>query len=162
MSTLFKRIVVLSVLASVSCYYVGAVGVSARPAPVVRSAPTIRSTPIKSTPVKSTPIKSTPVKSTPSKSNSVKSTKSTTETKSSSETRNITNNYYNNGGFFNSVVGAFTGTWLYHSLFDDNDKKETNTEDTNSGSNEEDETFSISYWITNNLEYVKNLLFGNK
>ena len=152
MSTLFKRIVVLAVLASVSCYYVNAVGVSARPAPVVRSAPTVRST----------PIKSTPVKSTPSKSNSVKSTKSTTETKSSSETRNITNNYYNNGGFFNSVVGAFTGTWLYHSLFDDNDKKETNTEDTNSGSNEEDETFSISYWITNNLEYVKNLLFGNK
>lgn len=36
MSTLFKRIVVLSVLASVSCYYVNAVGVSARPAPVVR------------------------------------------------------------------------------------------------------------------------------
>lgn len=152
MSTLFKRIVVLSVLASVSCYYVNAVGVSARPAPVVRSAPTVRST----------PIKSTPVKSTPSKSNSVKTTKSTTETKSSSETRNITNNYYNNGGFFNSVVGAFTGTWLYHSLFDDNDKKETNTEDTNSGSNEEDETFSISSWITNNLEYVKNLLFGIK
>ena len=150
MSTLFKRIAVLSVLASVSCYYVNAVGVSARPAPVVRSAPTIRST----------PIKSTPVKSTPSKSNSVKSTKSTT---SESETRSVTNNYYyNNGGFFNSVVGAFTGTWLYHSLFDDNDKKETNTEDTNSGSNEEDETFSISYWITNNLEYVKNLLFGNK
>lgn len=152
MSTLFKRIVVLSVLASVSCYYVNAVGVSARPAPVVRSAPTVRST----------PIKSTPVKSTPSKSNSVKSTKSTTETKSSSETRNITNNYYNNGGFFNSVMGAFTGTWLYHSLFDDNNTKETNTEDTNSGSNEEDETFSISSWITNNLEYVKNLLFGNK
>jgi lipoprotein len=152
MSTLFKRIVVLSVLASVSCYYVNAVGVSARPAPVVRSAPTVRST----------PIKSTPVKSTPSKSNSVKSTKSTTETKSSSETRNITNNYYNNGGFFNSVMGAFTGTWLYHSLFDDNNTKETNTEDTNSGSNEEDETFSISSWITNNLEYVKNLLFGTK
>ena len=152
MSTLFKRIVVLAVLASVSCYYVNAVGVSARPAPVVRSAPTIRST----------PIKSTPVKSTPSNSNSVKSTKSTTETKSSSETRNITNNYYNNGGFFNSVMGAFTGTWLYHSLFDDNNTKETNTEDTNSGSNEEDETFSISSWITNNLEYVKNLLFGNK
>ena len=152
MSTLFKRIVVLSVLASVSCYYVNAVGVSARPAPVVRSAPTVRST----------PIKSTPVKSTPSKSNSVKSTKSTTETKSSSETRNITNNYYNSGGFFNSVMGAFTGTWLYHSLFDDNKTKETNTEDTNSGSNEEDETFSISSWITNNLEYVKNLLFGNK
>lgn len=152
MSTLFKRIVVLSVLASVSCYYVGAVGVSARPAPVVRSAPTIRST----------PIKSTPVESTPSKSNSVKSTKSTTDTKSSSETRNITNNYYNNGGFFNSVMGAFTGTWLYHSLFDDNNTKETNTEDTNSGSNEEDETFSISSWITNNLEYIKNLLFGIK
>lgn len=152
MNTLFKRIVVLSVLASVSCYYVNAVGVSARPAPVVRSAPTIRST----------PIKSTPVKSTLSKSNSVKSTKSTTETKSSSETRNITNNYYNNGGFFNSVMGAFTGTWLYHSLFDDNNTKETNTEDTNSGSNEEDETFSISSWITNNLEYVKNLLFGTK
>lgn len=152
MSTLFKRIVVLSILASVSCYYVNALGVSVRPAPVVRSAPTIRST----------PIKSTSVKSTPSKSNSVKSTKSTTETKSSSETRNITNNYYNNGGFFNSVVGAFTGTWLYHSLFDDNDKKETNTEDTNSGSNVDDETFSISYWITNNLEYIKNLLFGNK
>nr|DAS87436.1 MAG TPA: hypothetical protein [Caudoviricetes sp.] len=152
MSTLFKRIVVLAVLASVSCYYVNAVGVSARPAPVVRSAPTVRST----------PIKSTPVKSTPSKSNSVKSTKSTTETKSSSETRNITNNYYNSGGFFNSVMGAFTGTWLYHSLFDDNNTKETNTEDTNSGSNEEDETFSISYWITNNLEYVKNLLFGIK
>lgn len=152
MSTLFKRIVVLAVLASVSCYYVNAVGVSARPAPVVRSAPTVRST----------PIKSTPVKSTPSNSNSVKSTKSTTDTKSSSETRNITNNYYNNGGFFNSVMGAFTGTWLYHSLFDDNNTKETNTEDTNSGSNEEDETFSISSWITNNLEYVKNLLFGNK
>lgn len=152
MNTLFKRIVVLAVLASVSCYYVNAVGVSARPAPVVRSAPTVRST----------PIKSTPVKSTPSKSNSVKPTKSTTETKSSSETRNITNNYYNNGGFFNSVVGAFTGTWLYHSLFDDNNTKETNTEDTNIGSNKEDETFSISYWITNNLEYVKNLLFGNK
>jgi len=149
-STLFRRIVALAVLASVSCYYVNAVGVSARPASVVRSAPTIRST----------PIKSTPVKSTPSKSNSVKPTKSTT---SSSETRTVTNNYYyNNGGFFNSVMGAFTGTWLYHSLFDDNDKKETDTEDTNSGSNEEDETFSISYWIANNLEYVKNLLFGNK
>lgn len=150
MSTLFKRIAVLSVLASVSCYYVNAVGVSARPAPVVRSAPTIRST----------PIKSTPVNSTPSKSNSVKPTKSTT---SESETRSVTNNYYyNNGGFFNSVMGAFTGTWLYHSLFDDNDKKETDTEDTNSGSNEEDETFSISSWITNNLEYIKNLLFGIK
>lgn len=147
MSTLFKRIVVLSILASASCYYVSAVGVSARPAPVVRSAPTIRSTPIKSTPVKSN-------------SNSVKSTKSTT---SESETRSVTNNYYyNNGGFFNSVMGAFTGTWLYHSLFDDNNTKETNTEYTNSGSNEEDETFSISSWITNNLEYVKNLLFGNK
>ena len=151
MSTLFKRIAVLSVLASVSCYYVNAVGVSARPVPVVRSAPTIRST----------PIKSTPVNSTPSKSNSVKPTKSTT---SESETRSVTNNYYyNNGGFFNSVMGAFTGTWLYHSLFDDNDKKETGTEDTNSdNSSVEDETFSISYWITNNLEYVKNLLFGNK
>ena len=151
MSTLFKRIVVLAVLASVSCYYVNAVGVSARPAPVVRSAPTIRST----------PIKSTPVKSTPSKSNSVKSTKSTT---SENETRSVTNNYYyNNGGFFNSVMGAFTGTWLYHSLFDDNDKKETDTEDTNSdNSSVEDETFSISYWIANNLEYVKNLLFGTK
>lgn len=153
MSTLFKRIVVLAVLASVSCYYVNAVGVSARPAPMVRSAPTIRST----------PIKSTPVKSTPSKSNSVKSTKSTTDTKSSNETRNITNNYYNNGGFFNSVMGAFTGTWLYHSLFDDNNTKETNTEDTNSdNSNVDDETFSISSWITNNLEYIKNLLFGIK
>lgn len=153
MSTLFKRIVVLAVLASVSCYYVNAVGVSARPAPVVRSAPTIRST----------PIKSTPVKSTPSKSNSVKSTKSTTDTKSSSEARNITNNYYNNGGFFNSVVGAFTGTWLYHSLFDDNNTtKETDTEDTNDSNSVEDETFSISSWITNNLEYVKNILFGIK
>lgn len=153
MSTLFKRIVVLSILASVSCYYVNAVGVSARLAPVVRSAPTIRST----------PIKSTPAKSTPSKSNSVKTTKSTTDTKSSSEARNITNNYYNNGGFFNSVVGAFTGTWLYHSLFDDNNTtKETDTEDTNDSNSVEDETFSISYWITNNLEYVKNLLFGIK
>lgn len=147
MNTLFKRIVVLSVLASVSCYYVNAVGVSARPAPVVRSAPTIRSTPVKSTPSKSN-------------SNSVKPTKSTT---SEGETRSVTNNYYyNNGGFFNSVMGAFTGTWLYHSLFDDNDKKETDTEDTNSDSNEEDETFSISSWITNNLEYIKNLLFGIK
>ena len=151
MSTLFRRIVALSVLTCVSCCYVSAVGVSARPAPVVRSAPTIRST----------PIKSTPVKSTPSKSNSVKPTKSTT---SESETRSVTNNYYyNNGGFFNSVVGAFTGTWLYHSLFDDNDKKETDTEDTNSdNSNVGDEPFSISYWIANNLEYVKNLLFGTK
>ena len=60
-------------------------------------------------------------------------------------------------------MGAFTGTWLYHSLFDDNDKKETDTEDTNSdNSSVEDETFSISYWIANNLEYVKNLLFGTK
>lgn len=146
-----KKIVALSVLTCVSCCYVSAVGVSARPAPVVRSAPTVRST----------PIKSTPVKSTPSKSNSVKSTKSTT---SESETRSVTNNYYyNNGGLFNSVMGAFTGTWLYHSLFDDNDKKETDTEDTNSdNSSVEDETFSISYWIANNLEYVKNLLFGTK
>ena len=146
-----KKIVALSVLTCVSCCYVSAVGVSARPASVVRSAPTVRST----------PIKSTPVKSTPSKSNSVKSTKSTT---SESETRSVTNNYYyNNGGLFNSVMGAFTGTWLYHSLFDDNDKKETDTEDTNSdNSSVEDETFSISYWIANNLEYVKNLLFGTK
>lgn len=153
MNTWFKRIVVLSVLVSVSCYYVNAVGVSARPAPVVRSAPTVRSTPIKSTPVKSTPSKSN--------SNSVKSTKGTT---SESETRSVTNNYYyNNGGFFSSVMGAFTGTWLYHSLFDDNDKKETDTEDTNSdNSSVEDETFSISYWIANNLEYIKNLLFGIK
>lgn len=148
MNTWFKRIVVLSVLASVSCYYVNAVGVSSRPAPVVRSAPTIRST----------PIKSTPVKSTPSKSNSVKTTKSTT---SENETRSVTNNYYyNNGGFFSSVMGAFTGTWLYHSLFDDNDKKETDTNSDNSSV--DDETFSISYWIANNLEYVKNLLFGTK
>lgn len=147
MNTLFKRIVVLSILASVSCYYVNAVGVSARPSPVVRSAPTIRSTPVKSTPSKSN-------------SNSVKPTKSTT---SEGETRSVTNNYYyNNGGFFNSVMGAFTGTWLYHSLFDDNDKKETDTEDTNDSNSVEDETFSISYWITNNLEYVKNLLFGIK
>lgn len=147
MNTWFKRVVVLSVLISVSCYYVSAVGVSARPAPVVRSAPVIKSTPIKSTPSKSN-------------SNSVKPTKSTT---SESETRSVTNNYYyNNGGFFNSVMGAFTGTWLYHSLFDDNNTKETNTEDTNSGSNEEDETFSISSWVTNNLEYIKNLLFGIK
>ncbi len=158
MSTLFKRIVVLSILASVSCYYVNAVGVSARPAPVVRSAPTIRSTPIKSTPVNSTPSKSN------SNSNSVKTTKSTT---SENETRSVTNNYYyNNGGLFNSVMGAFTGTWLYHSLFDDNDKKETDTEDTNSDNSDnssvEDETFSISYWIANNLEYIKNLLFGIK
>ena len=155
MNTWFKRIVVLSVLVSVSCYYVNAVGVSARPAPIVRSAPTIRSTPIKSTPVNSTPSKSN------SNSNSVKTTKSTT---SESETRSVTNNYYyNSGGFFNSVMGAFTGTWLYHSLFDDNDKKETDTEDNNSdNSRVEDETFSISYWIANNLEYVKNLLFGTK
>lgn len=156
MNTWFKKVVVLSILASVSCYYVNAVGVSARPATAVRSAPTIRSTPIKST-----PVKSTPVKSTPSKSNSVKTTKSTT---SENETRSVTNNYYyNNGGLFNSVMGAFTGTWLYHSLFDDNDKKETDTEDTNSdNSSVEDETFSISYWIANNLEYIKNLLFGIK
>ena len=60
-------------------------------------------------------------------------------------------------------MGAFTGTWLYHSLFDDNNTKETNTEDTNSdNSNVDDETFSISSWITNNLEYIKNLLFGIK
>lgn len=153
MNILYKKIVALSVLTCVSCYYVNAVGVSARPAPVVRSAPTIRSTPIKSTPVNSTPSKSN--------SNSVKTTKSTT---SENETRSVTNNYYyNNGGLFNSVMGAFTGTWLYHSLFDDNDKKETDTEDTNSdNSSVEDETFSISYWIANNLEYIKNILFGIK
>ena len=60
----------------------------------------------------------------------------------------------------------FAGTWFYHTLFgnSDNSSSNVNTEATQENTESEDteEVFSISYWITNNLEYLKNLLFGVK
>lgn len=41
------------------------------------------------------------------------------------------------------------------SVNNDATQESTESEDT-------EEVFSISYWITNNLEYLKNLLFGVK
>lgn len=141
MSILFKRgVVALSVLTLLGTTYVGAIS-TARP--VVISRPSV---------VKSTPV-AKPV------------TKSSTETKTTS----VTNNYYTtnkSGGFFDSFTGAFAGTWFYHTLFGNNDNSSSNvnTEVTQENTESEDteEAFSISYWITNNLEYIKNLLFGIK
>lgn len=151
MNILFKRgVVVFSVLTLLGTTYVGAIS-TARP--VVISRPSV---------VKSTPVAKPVTKTSTPKSSS---TKSSTETK----TTNVTNNYYTtnkSGGFFDSFTGAFAGTWFYHTLFGNSDNSSYNVnsegtqESTDSGDTEE--VFSISYWITNNLEYLKNLLFGVK
>lgn len=154
MSILFKRgVVALSVLTLLGTTYVGAIS-TARP--VVISRPPV--------------VKSTPVAKPVTKSSTPKS--STSETKSSTETKttSVTSNYYTttnkSGGFFDSFTGAFAGTWFYHTLFGNNDNSSSNvnTEATQENTESEDteEVFSISYWITNNLEYLKNLLFGIK
>lgn len=152
MSILFKRgVVALSMLTLLGTTYVGAIS-TARP--VVISRPPV--------------VRSTPVTKPVTKSNTPKS--STSETKSSTDkTSSVTNNYYTtnkSGGFFDSFTGAFVGTWFYHTLFGNNDNSSSNvnTEATQENTESEDteEVFSISYWITNNLEYLKNLLFGVK
>lgn len=154
MSILFKRgVVVFSVLTLLGTTYVGAIS-TARP--VVISRPPV---------VKSTPV-AKPVTKTSTPKSSTSETKSSTETKTTS----VTNNYYTtskSGGFFDSFTGAFVGTWFYHTLFGNNDNSSSNVntdnatqENTDGGDTEE--VFSISYWITNNLEYLKNLLFGVK
>ena len=154
MNILFKRgVVVFSVLTLLGTTYIDAIS-TARP--VVISRPPV--------------VKSTPVAKPVTKSSTPKS--STSETKSSTETKttSVTNNYYTttnkSGGFFDSFTGAFAGTWFYHTLFgnSDNSSSNVNTEATQENTESEDteEVFSISYWITNNLEYLKNLLFGVK
>lgn len=157
MSILFKRsVVVFSVLTLLGTTYVGAIS-TARPV-VISRPPVVKSTPV------AKPVAKPVTKSSTSKS-------STSETKSSTEnkTTNVTNNYYTtnkSGGFFDSFTGAFAGTWFYHTLFGNNDNSSSsvNTEATQESTESEDteEVFSISYWITNNLEYLKNLLFGVK
>lgn len=152
MSILFKRsVVALSVLTLFGTTYVGAIS-TARP--VVISRPPV---------VKSTTV-AKPVTRSTTKPSTTKSNDST-----ESKTTNVTNNYYTTnerGGFFNSFTGAFAGTWFYHTLFGNNDNSgsNVNTEATQENTESEDteEIFSISYWITNNLEYIKNLLFGIK
>lgn len=150
MSILFKRgIVALSMLTLLGTTYVGAIS-TARP--VVISRPPV---------VKSTPVAKPVTKSSTPKSSEAKS--------STDKTSSVTNNYYTtnkSGGFFDSFTGAFAGTWFYHTLFgnSDNSSSNVNTEATQENTESEDteEVFSISYWITNNLEYLKNLLFGVK
>lgn len=150
MSILFKRgVIVLSVLTLLGTTYVGAIS-TARP--VVISRPPV---------VKSTPVAKPVTKSSTPKSSEAKS--------STDKTSSVTNNYYTTnkgGGFFDSFTGAFAGTWFYHTLFGNNDNSSSNvnTEATQENTESEDteEVFSISYWITNNLEYLKNLLFGIK
>lgn len=153
MNILFKRgVVVFSVLTLLGTTYVGAISIAR---PVVISRPPV--------------VKSTPVAKPVTKSSTPKS--STSETKSSTEnkTTSVTNNYYTtnkSGGFFDSFNGAFAGTWFYHTLFGNNDNSSSsvNNDATQESTESEDteEVFSISYWITNNLEYLKNLLFGVK
>lgn len=155
MSILFKRgVVALSVLTLLGTTYVGAIS-TARP--VVISRPPV--------------VKSTPVAKPVTKSSTPKS--STSEAKSSTETKttSVTNNYYTttnkSGGFFDSFTGAFAGTWFYHTLFGNSDNSSSNVNNDNATqenteSEDTEEVFSISYWITNNLEYLKNLLFGVK
>ena len=157
MNILFKRgVVVFSVLTLLGTTYVGAIS-TARP--VVISRPPV---------VKSTPVAKPVTKSSTPKSSS---TKSSTENK----TTNVTNNYYTNksGGFFDSFTGAFAGTWFYHTLFGNNSNNSNNSDSSsnvntdnatqeNTDGGDTEEAFSISYWITNNLEYLKNLLFGVK
>ena len=156
MNILFKRgVVVFSVLTLLGTTYVGAIS-TARPV-VISRPPVVRSTPVTKSVTKSSTPKSSTTRS--------KDTKSSTESKSSS----VTNNYYTtnkSGGFFDSFTGAFAGTWFYHTLFgnSDNSSSNVNTEGTqeSTDSGDTEEVFSISYWITNNLEYLKNLLFGVK
>lgn len=157
MSILFKRgVVALSVLTLLGTTYVGAIS-TARP--VVISRPPV--------------VKSTPVAKPVTKSSTPKS--STSETKSSTEnkTTNVTNSYYTtnkSGGFFDSFTGAFAGTWFYHTLFGNNSNNSDSSSNVNTDNatqentdgGDTEEVFSISYWITNNLEYLKNLLFGVK
>lgn len=156
MNILFKRgVVVFSVLTLLGTTYVGAIS-TARPV-VISRPPVVRSTPV------SKPVTKT---STPKSSTTRSITKSSTENK----TTNVTNNYSTtnkSGGFFDSFTGAFVGTWFYHTLFGNNSDSSSNVntdnatqENTDGGDTEE--VFSISYWITNNLEYLKNLLFGVK
>ena len=152
MNILFKRgVVVFSVLTLLGTTYVGAIS-TARPV-VISRPPVVKSTPV------AKPVTKT---STPKSS----STKSSTENK----TTNVTNNYYTtnkSGGFFDSFTGAFAGTWFYHTLFGNNSGSSSNVNtdnatQENTESEDTEEVFSISYWITNNLEYIKNLLFGVK
>lgn len=159
MNILFKRgVVVFSVLTLLGTTYVGAIS-TARPV-VISRPPVVRSTPVTKPVTKS---------STPKSS----STKSSTETKTTS----VTNNYYTttnkSGGFFDSFTGAFVGTWFYHTLFGNNSNNSNNSDSSsnvntdnatqeNTDGGDTEEAFSISYWITNNLEYLKNLLFGVK
>lgn len=156
MNILFKRgVVVFSVLTLLGTTYVGAIS-TARPV-VISRPPVVRSTPV-AKPVTKTSI---PKSST---------TRSTTKSSTENKTTNVTNNYYTtnkSGGFFDSFTGAFAGTWFYHTLFGNNSDSSSNVntdnatqENTDGGDTEE--VFSISYWITNNLEYLKNLLFGVK
>lgn len=154
MNILFKRgVVVFSVLTLLGTTYVGAIS-TARP--VVRSTPVAK------------PVTKT---STPKSSTTRSTTKSSTENKTTS----VTNNYYtttNNksGGFFDSFTGAFVGTWFYHTLFGNNSNNSDSSSNVNTDNatqentdgGDTEEAFSISYWITNNLEYLKNLLFGVK
>lgn len=156
MNILFKRgVVVFSVLTLLGTTYVGAIS-TARPV-VISRPPVVRSTPV------AKPVTKT---STPKSS----STKSSTENK----TTNVTNNYYTttnkSGGFFDSFTGAFAGTWFYHTLFGNNSNNSDSSSNVNTDNatqentdgGDTEEAFSISYWITNNLEYLKNLLFGVK
>ena len=156
MNILFKRgVVVFSVLTLLGTTYVGAIS-TARPV-VISRPPVVRSTPV------AKPVTKT---STPKSS----STKSSTENK----TTNVTNNYYTttnkSGGFFDSFTGAFVGTWFYHTLFGNNSNNSDSSSNVNTDNatqentdgGDTEEAFSISYWITNNLEYLKNLLFGVK
>lgn len=155
MSVLFKRgVVALSVLTLLGTTYVGAIS-TARPV-VISRPPVVKSTPVAKPVTKSSTPKSSTTKSSESKS-------------STDKTSSVTNNYYTtnkSGGFFDSFTGAFAGTWFYHTLFGNNDNSSSNvnTEATQENTESEDteEVFSISYWITNNLEYLKNLLFGIK
>jgi hypothetical protein len=162
MNILFKRgVVVFSVLTLLCTTYVGAIS-TARPV-VISRPPVVRSTPV-TKPV----TKSNTPKSSTNKSGTSGATKSSTENK----TTNVTNNYYTtnkSGGFFDSFTGAFVGTWFYHTLFGNNSNNSDSSSNVNTGATQEntdggdtEEVFSISYWITNNLEYVKNILFGIK
>lgn len=156
MNILFKRgVVVFSVLTLLGTTYVGAIS-TARPV-VISRPPVVRSTPVAKPVTKSNTPKSS-------------STKSSTENK----TTNVTNNYYTttnkSGGFFDSFTGAFAGTWFYHTLFGNNSNNSDSSSNVNTDNatqentdgGDTEEAFSISYWITNNLEYLKNLLFGVK
>lgn len=151
MSILFKRgIVVFSVLTLLGTTYVGAIS-TARPV-VISRPPAVKSTTVAKPVTKTSTPKSSEAKS------------------STDKTSSVTNNYYTtnkSGGFFDSFTGAFMGTWFYHTLFGNNSGSSSNVNTDNAtqestDSEDTEEVFSISYWITNNLEYLKNLLFGIK